>query len=111
MAKKKEINTVQLNGKTVNLSGGPVGVSPRHHGGIQIQIQRTGGEGPADGHLEDGGADDAEGGGKEMNSRQYIASDLKSFYASVECQEFGKDPLTTNLVVADKSRTDRKGKS
>lgn len=31
----------------------------------------------------------------------YIAIDLKSFYASVECQERGLDPLTTNLVVAD----------
>ena len=31
----------------------------------------------------------------------YIAIDLKSFYASVECVERGLDPLTTNLVVAD----------
>ena len=37
----------------------------------------------------------------------YIALDLKSFYASVECRERGLDPLTTNLVVADASRTDR----
>lgn len=37
--------------------------------------------------------------------RQYIAIDLKSFYASVECVERGLDPLTTNLVVADESRT------
>ena len=37
----------------------------------------------------------------------YIAIDLKSFYASVECVERGLDPLTTNLVVADKSRTDK----
>ena len=37
----------------------------------------------------------------------YIAIDLKSFYASVECIERGLDPLTTNLVVADKSRTDK----
>lgn len=37
----------------------------------------------------------------------YIACDLKSFYASVECQERGLDPLTTNLVVADKSRTEK----
>ena len=37
----------------------------------------------------------------------YIAIDLKSFYASVECQERGLDPLTTNLVVADNSRTDK----
>ncbi|MBO4863901.1 MAG: DNA methylase [Eubacterium sp.] len=39
--------------------------------------------------------------------RQYIAIDLKSFYASVECFERGLDPLTTNLVVADESRTDK----
>lgn len=39
--------------------------------------------------------------------RQYIAIDLKSFYASVECREMGRDPLTTNLVVADKSRTEK----
>ena len=37
----------------------------------------------------------------------YIAIDLKSFYASVECVARGLDPLTTNLVVADKSRTDK----
>ena len=37
----------------------------------------------------------------------YIAIDLKSFYASVECQERGLDPLTTNLVVADNSRTEK----
>lgn len=37
----------------------------------------------------------------------YIAIDLKSFYASVECQERGLDPLTTNLVVADASRTEK----
>lgn len=41
------------------------------------------------------------------NKRQYIAIDLKSFYASVECFERGLDPLTTNLVVADESRTDK----
>ena len=35
-----------------------------------------------------------------------LAIDLKSFYASVECRERGLDPLTTNLVVADESRTD-----
>ena len=42
-------------------------------------------------------------------SRQhtYIAIDLKSFYASVECVERGLDPLTTNLVVADASRTEK----
>ena len=39
--------------------------------------------------------------------KQYIAIDLKSFYASVECAELGLDPLTTNLVVADKSRTEK----
>lgn len=39
--------------------------------------------------------------------KQYIAIDLKSFYASVECVERGYDPLTTNLVVADSSRTDK----
>ena len=37
----------------------------------------------------------------------YIAIDLKSFYASVECIERGLDPLTTNLVVADESRTEK----
>jgi len=40
-----------------------------------------------------------------MKNRTYIAIDLKSFYASVECVERGLDPLTTNLVVADASRT------
>ncbi len=39
--------------------------------------------------------------------KQYIAIDLKSFYASVECVERGLDPLTTNLVVADSSRTEK----
>lgn len=38
-------------------------------------------------------------------NRTYIALDLKSFYASVECMERRLDPLTTNLVVADVSRT------
>ena len=37
----------------------------------------------------------------------YAAIDLKSFYASVECRERGLDPLTTNLVVADNSRTEK----
>ena len=37
----------------------------------------------------------------------YIAIDLKSYYASVECVERGLDPLTTNLVVADNTRTDK----
>lgn len=40
-------------------------------------------------------------------SRTYIAIDLKSFYASVECVERGLNPLTTNLVVADESRTSK----
>ena len=39
--------------------------------------------------------------------RSYVAIDLKSFYASVECVERGLDPLTTNLVVADESRTEK----
>lgn len=38
-----------------------------------------------------------------MNKRTYIAIDLKSFYASVECVDRGLDPLNTNLVVADKT--------
>lgn len=42
-----------------------------------------------------------------MKQRSYIAIDLKSFYASVECRERGLDPLDTNLVVADESRTDK----
>ena len=37
----------------------------------------------------------------------YIAIDLKSFYASVECRERDLDPITTNLVVADSSRTEK----
>ena len=37
----------------------------------------------------------------------YVSIDLKSFYASVECQERGLDPITTNLVVADSSRTEK----
>ena len=37
--------------------------------------------------------------------RTFIAIDLKSFYASVECVERGFDPLKTNLVVADPTRT------
>ena len=40
-------------------------------------------------------------------NRTYIAIDLKSFYASVECNERNLDPLTTNLVVADISRTEK----
>ncbi|MCR4563563.1 MAG: DNA methylase [Clostridiales bacterium] len=42
-----------------------------------------------------------------MADRTYIAIDLKSFYASVECVERGLDPLDTNLVVADLSRTEK----
>ncbi|MGN0374677.1 MAG: DNA methylase [Butyrivibrio sp.] len=42
-----------------------------------------------------------------MSDRTYIAIDLKSFYASVECVERGLDPLTTNLVVADAGRTEK----
>ncbi len=44
---------------------------------------------------------------KGMKNRTYISIDLKSFYASVECMERGFDPLTTNLVVADASRTEK----
>lgn len=40
-----------------------------------------------------------------MGGRTYLAIDLKSFYASVECVERGLDPMTTNLVVADASRS------
>lgn len=39
--------------------------------------------------------------------KTYLAIDLKSFYASVECMELGLDPMTTNLVVADLSRTEK----
>lgn len=42
-----------------------------------------------------------------MADKTYIAIDLKSFYASVECAERGLDPLDANLVVADESRTDK----
>lgn len=42
-----------------------------------------------------------------MNQRTYIAMDLKSFYASVECVERGLDPLTAKLVVADETRTEK----
>lgn len=42
-----------------------------------------------------------------QESRKYIAIDLKSFYASVECVERGLDPMTTNLVVADLGRTEK----
>lgn len=43
----------------------------------------------------------------QTENRIYVAIDLKSFYASVECQERGLDPLNTNLVVADVSRTEK----
>ena len=42
-----------------------------------------------------------------MTGRQYIAIDMKSFYASVECVTRGLDPLRTNLLVADESRSDQ----
>lgn len=42
-----------------------------------------------------------------MNNRMYVCIDLKAFYGSVECVERGLDPLTTNLVVADESRTQK----
>ena len=42
-----------------------------------------------------------------MENRYYAAIDLKSFYASVECMDRGLDPMTTNLVVADASRTEK----
>ncbi len=42
-----------------------------------------------------------------MKQRTYLCIDLKSFYASVECVERGLDPMTTNLVVADMSRTEK----
>ena len=41
------------------------------------------------------------------DGKTYIAIDLKSFYASVECNERGLDPMTTNLLVADSSRTQK----
>ena len=39
--------------------------------------------------------------------RVYFVIDMKSFFASVECAERGLDPMTTKLVVADESRTDK----
>ena len=39
----------------------------------------------------------------DKGQRSYIAIDLKSFYASVECKERELDPMTTNLVVAEKA--------
>lgn len=44
---------------------------------------------------------------KSKKERVYLCIDLKSFYASVECVERGLDPLTVNLVVADKERTEK----
>lgn len=43
----------------------------------------------------------------DTNKRSYVCIDLKSFYASVECAERGLDPMLTNLVVADESRTEK----
>ena len=42
-----------------------------------------------------------------MSGKSFIAIDLKSFFASVECVERGLDPLDTNLVVADAGRTEK----
>ncbi len=42
-----------------------------------------------------------------MSERSYLVIDLKSFYASVECVERGLDPMTTDLVVADPTRTEK----
>ena len=42
-----------------------------------------------------------------MSDKIYAVIDLKSFYASVECRERALDPLTTNLVVADPTRTEK----
>lgn len=44
---------------------------------------------------------------QDKEQKVYISIDLKSFYASVECNERGLNPLTTNLVVADNSRTEK----
>ena len=44
---------------------------------------------------------------QDKDQHIYIAIDLKSFYASVECKERGLNPITTNLVVADSSRTEK----
>ena len=44
---------------------------------------------------------------QDKHKHIYVSIDLKSFYASVECNERGLDPLTTNLVVADSSRTEK----
>ena len=44
---------------------------------------------------------------QEQMQHIYVSIDLKSFYASVECRERGLNPITTNLVVADSSRTEK----
>ncbi len=44
---------------------------------------------------------------EQMSGKSYVCIDLKSFYASVECVDRGLDPLDTNLVVADESRTEK----
>ena len=44
---------------------------------------------------------------QDNRQKIYVTIDLKSFYASVECKERGLDPNTTNLVVADRSRTEK----
>ena len=44
---------------------------------------------------------------KETKGKAYVCIDLKSFYASVECVERKMDPMTTDLVVADPSRSDK----
>ena len=46
-------------------------------------------------------------GRKETRGKAYVCIDLKSFYASVECVERGMDPMTTDLVVADPTRSDK----
>ena len=48
-------------------------------------------------------------GGAGMMEKEhiYVAIDLKSFYASIECMERQLDPMNTNLVVADASRTEK----
>ncbi|MBP5305936.1 MAG: DNA repair protein, partial [Lachnospiraceae bacterium] len=46
-------------------------------------------------------------GKNDSEGRYYVCIDLKSFYASVECVERGLDPLSTNLVVADPTRTEK----
>ena len=43
----------------------------------------------------------------DVKKHIYVAIDLKSFYASVECVERRLDPLRTNLVVADRNRTEK----